>query len=159
MFNHVSWISYLESIIILLLIYYVFIGIRFFSADIRQMLNRLTAPISVSQKTSDPLVYQQDSKAVEAVTTFAGPSDDHYPEDMREADNLMAAVKSCISTASDRDCPPETLKSQIQRLFQLHHVLKSSPHRSAINEWIVSECERTGTAGLTEEEVDQWWGG
>jgi hypothetical protein len=159
MFNHVSWSSYLEGVIILLLIYYVFVGIRFFSADIRQILDRLTASIAVGQKTSDPLVYQEDSKTVEGVTTFAGPSDDHYPEDMREADNLITSVKSGISTALDRDYSPETLKAQIQRLFQLHHALKSSPHRPAINEWIVSECERTGTARLTEEEVDQWWDG
>jgi len=29
--------------------------------------------------------------------------------------------------------------------------------RSAINHLVVNECEKTGTALLTEEEVDQWW--
>ena len=157
MLKQLSWASYWEAVIIILVIYYVFIGIRFYAMDVRQLWNRFLTQTGLFPKPADPLLYDAGMADTDPATLSTAFPDNQYPEDMHEADQLIASLKDCISAASGKAYYPDALKTQIKALFQTHHSVKSSPHRPAIVEMVVSECEVTGTAVLTEEEVDQWW--
>jgi hypothetical protein len=156
--NHLSWTTYFEVVTLLLVLYYALIGARFYAADIQRLLRR---PVPLN--TADKLVPDQlsfkggeiagDSLPEEVSYLFASHSD----ADIREADELIASLKDCIRTASDNAYAPDALVLQFKTVFNEHASLKTSPHRPAINELVVTECERTGVAELTEDEVDQWW--
>lgn len=155
--NHLSWTSYLEIVILLLVIYYVFAGIRFYTAYIQRLLG-CAVKSDAYQGLPDQLVYQETASSANSTNVPENYIDDNYPDDdIREADSLTASVKSCIAAASGDAYAPDKLTSQIKNIFKKHTSLKASPHRPAINELVVAECERTGTALLTEDEVDQWW--
>jgi hypothetical protein len=48
------------------------------------------------------------------------------------------------------------LVSQLKQILKQHTALTVA-ERPVINHLVVNECEKNGTALLTEEEVDQWW--
>ena len=156
--NHLSWTNYFETVLLLLVLYYIFIGFRFYGGDIRRLI-RFPAFRGMSDKhTPDQQVFSDknvaDNTLPEEVSyLFAGHSDN----DIREADELIAELKEIIGLAFDKAYAPEALLQQLKAAFLGHTTLKTSPHRPAINELVVTECERTGVAELTEDEVDQWW--
>jgi hypothetical protein len=156
--NHLSWTSYFEAVMLLLGLYYTFIGFRFYAGDIRQLFKRSALRAEANQRIPDQLLFNggemaDDTLPEEASYLFASHSD----TDIRQADELIASLKECIKVASDKAYAPDALVLQFKAAFKGYPALKTSPHRPAINELVVTECERTGVAELTEDKVDQWW--
>ncbi|MDB5143680.1 MAG: hypothetical protein JWQ66_2393 [Mucilaginibacter sp.] len=157
MLSHLSWTNYFETVMLLLVIYYAFVGIRFYAADIRGLL-RLSSKSGTPRQLPEQLVYREQERPVDILPEEVSYASGSYPDDdIRETDELIASVKSRIAEASGKAYAPDELIPQLKNIFKKHAGLNISPHRPAINELVVTECERTGTAGLTEEEVDQWW--
>jgi hypothetical protein len=157
MLNHLSWASYWEAVIALLVMYYLFVGIRFYSADIKELLGN---PVLRNSAGGLPhqLVYPEQAPPDHGQPEEVSYIDDHYPdEDILQADELTLSVKALIATASGKSYAPDQLVPQLKAVFKKHSVLTNSPYRPAINELVASECERTGVAELTEDEVDEWW--
>jgi len=162
MLNHLSWTSYFEAVIVLLAIYYPFVGIRYYTADIKKLLTtagnsstEANLPEQLLFKEAESPVKSPSGGLTEEVSYEAG----HYPnQDIQDADELISSVKKRITAASGTAYAPVKLLTELKAVFQEHPSLKNSPHRPAINELVVTECERTGVAELTEDEVDQWWG-
>jgi len=158
MLNYLSWASYWEAVIAVLVIYYAFVAIRFYTPDIRQLITRPSLKINAVNELPEQLVYQEEAVADQGLPEEVIYADDHYPdEDILEADELTISVKALVSAASGKPYAPDQLIPQLRSEFQKHQVLTNSPYRPAINELVVSECERTGVAELTEDEVDEWW--
>jgi hypothetical protein len=156
MLNHLSWTNYFEAIMPLLVIYYVFIGIRFYAADIK----RLFAPAGKDGPTKslpDQLLFKDTEYAAEGLPEEVIYGRDNCPDDIQQADELISLIKKRIATASGKPYAPASLLPALKATFRAYGSLKTSPHRPAINEQVVTECERTGVAELTEDEVDQWW--
>lgn len=159
MSSHLSWTSYFEAVMLLLVLYYAFVGFRFYSADIRRLLNHSAPPDHAAPGLPDQLVYKETKSPNGGLPEEVSYTYDNYPnDDMLKTDNLIAAVKNCIKSASGKPYDPDALLPQVKKVVKEYASLRTSPHRPAINELVVSECERTGVAGLTEDEVDQWWG-
>lgn len=157
--NHLSWASYFETVMTLLVLYYVFVGVRFYAADIQKLTGHI-AKNDARRDLADSLLYQETGNPANNTNVPESYTDDNYPDkDILEADKLTAAVKGCILAASGKAYAPDQLIPQIKDIFNRHPSLKNSPHRPAINELVVSECGRTGVAELTEDEVDAWWSG
>jgi len=156
MLNHLSWTSYFEAVVLLLVIYYVFIGSRFYAADIKQLF--VPAGKNGPDKSlPDQLMFKGDDDAAEGLPEEVIYGRDNYPDDIQQADELIALIKKRVEAASGKLYAPAVLLSELHAIFREHNSLKTSPHRPAINEQVVTECERTGVAELTEDEVDQWW--
>ena len=157
MLNHLSWTSYFEAVIVLLVIYYLFIGIRFYATDIKQLF----APAgkrAADNRLPEQLVFKDAEKPVEGLPEEVIYGQENYTDDdIQQADELISSIKKRITAANGKTYSPDTLLPQLKAIFQEHGSLKISPHRPAINEQVVTECERTGVAELTEDEVDQWW--
>lgn len=160
MLSHLSWAGYWEAVIVLLVIYYLFVGIRFYSAEIKGLLDHPALQNNAGNGLPDQLVYPEQETQANGLPDEVSYSDDTYPdEDILEADELTIAVKALIMAASGKPYAPDQLIPQIKAAFKTHSVLKDSPYRPAINELVASECERTGVGELTEDEVDEWWSG
>jgi hypothetical protein len=159
MLNHLSWTSYLESAILLLVIYYAIIGARFYAYDLSRLFRPGLVKNQPAQSLPAALVYEGPKNEEMDFKLPGHPDPDNLPDDsITEADNIIRSLKECVSAASIKPYAPAALIPQIQKIFKEHAALKKSRHRPAINELVVAECERTGTALLTDDEVDQWWG-
>ncbi len=164
MLNQLSWTTYFEIVIFLTALYYIFVLFTYYREDARQLLQS-QKPTSETHQVPEALRYEQPEK-VEKFEQIEYPADENpqddildklQNEDFATAEKFIEQVKVCIKNASGKPYAPAILIPQIKKLFRENPDLLNSPQRPSINELIVQECESTGTALLTEDEVDQWW--
>jgi hypothetical protein len=160
MLNHLSWTSYFEAVILLLVIYYAFIALRFYPGGLRRLFSRAPARNQPGQPLPAALVYQEPGGKEGGPAAPGYLEQDNLPDDsITRADTLMKLVKDRIAVRlSDSPYAWAAIRRQIKKIFKEHTSLKNSPHRQAINEMVAAEFKKTGTALLSECEVDQWWG-
>lgn len=162
--NPISWSTYLETIAVLAIIYYAFIGWKYYRQDIIQLFVRLTGKKEEQQQLTVTL-QNQGEDTVEANQPDGNPVYDQQPEIQTTtaddfsgpAADLAQTLKDAIREAAARPYAPVLLINQLKRILNDHPDIAASPEREKINALIIQECEKTGTALLSESEVDVWW--
>lgn len=156
MLTNISWTDYFIAVAILLTVYYFFVGIRYFSADLRDLISgktelklrtlRLLDTGGKNIQTSEKN-YPGESPALETITD----------DDFVEVEHLIGRLKNVIADASSRELIPLEFKQYLHLVLQEYPNIKNSPLRSSINELIASECEKYGAVTLSEDEVELLW--
>ena len=78
-------------------------------------------------------------------------------ENLPEAEMLTTALLASIAESSSQPYEPAATIQKLKTILRRYPRLQNSPRRAAINSLIVAECEKTGIARLSEQDVDQWW--
>ncbi|SDF15573.1 hypothetical protein SAMN05216464_113144 [Mucilaginibacter pineti] len=158
MLKQITWTSYIEIVLLLLIVYYSYIVFKYYREDLRRIL-RIGQLETGNQETPQVLRYEgRDPRDENFIISTSDQNPDNRPDGSpEEADELIRQLKQVILSASGKPFSPAVMIPQVKQLFRKSAALRQSPHRPAINELVVSECERLGTALLTEDEVDQWW--
>ena len=157
MLTNISWTDYIIAVAILLTIYYFFVGMRYFSADLKDLVTgkrelkfRAVIPVDTDEiesiQTSEKN-YNGESPAFETTTD----------DDFAEVEHLIERLKSVIADASGKKLIPQELKQYIHLVLQEYPNIKNSPFRTSINELVASECEKYGAVTLSEDEVEKLW--
>ena len=156
MFTNISWTGYFITMTVLLAIYYLFVGIRYYTVDIKDLVS---GKRKLNLKTALPF----NSKG-EYPSTIGGnshPSEASFEEttdkDFTEVEHLIERLKALIADASRRKMIPQEFKQYLSLVLKEYPSVKNSSLRASVNELIVSECEKCGTVILTEDEVDLLW--
>lgn len=155
MFTNISWAGYLTVVAILLPIYYLYVGVRYFSADLktlfaeRQKLKFKAAPATDSK--ADDLLILGESRLESP--SFEETTDDEFAE----VEHLIERLKAVIADASRRKLIPQEFRQYLRLVLKEYPTIRYSPLRSSINELIISECEKYGTVTLKEAEVELLW--
>ncbi|MGN6214480.1 hypothetical protein [Parafilimonas sp.] len=154
MLKNISWTDYLIVVAIALAIYYLFVGVRYFSTEIKELLSgkrklRFRAALSDPNGQYEPVEEQSQQHS----GSFEKTTDD----DFAEVEHLIERLKTVIADASRRELIPQEFKQYLGMVLKEYPAVKYSPLRSSINELITSECEKYGTVTLKDEEVDLLW--
>lgn len=165
MFNSISWTQYLGFIVLLLIVYYIFIGVKFYSAELKQLF-------AGKRKIVDSLVVaKNDFQANDAVKFHFPesqvelfPSNQKYAPQIQETDDtfqqvqeLTAALKEVIKQAAEKNTIKEDFILSLQLLIKKYSFLKGSSFLAPINNLIASECEKYGYIPLSAEERVMLW--
>jgi hypothetical protein len=156
MLTNISWTDYIIAVAIFLAAYYFFVGMRYFSADLKDLVSgksnlkfmvvlshdKVSESIQPSEKN-----YNGESPAFETTTD----------DDFVEVEHLIERLKSVIADASGKKLIPQEFKQYLHLVLQEYPNIKNSPFRSSINELVASECERYGAVTLSEDEVELLW--
>jgi hypothetical protein len=154
--RQITWNQYLATALITAVIYYLFIILRCYRPELQKLMQRFSG--NLGGEALQVLRYQDfetDAPPVPALQPLSAPENEAR-ESISGTDILTGQLKACISKAADKPFAPEILIPQLKGILQEHQPMAAS-ERPAINRLIVNECEKTGTALLTEEEADQWW--
>lgn len=162
MFTNISWTNYIIVIILLLAIYYLFIGIRFYYHKLKNLAgkrkfqlraahNEPSAELgNMGNNSEDKRVQIEPSQAQ---NSFAGTPDDTF----QEVEHLIGRLKEVIEEASRKKYIKQEFFQYLKLILQEYPEIKNSPFQPAINELIASECERYGSNMLSEDEVVMLW--
>ena len=156
MFTNISWTDYFITVTILLAIYYLFVGIRYYARGIKDLL-------SGKRKLNLKTALAYNSKGVYPSTTEGNihPSEASFEEttdkEFTEVEHLIERLKTLIADASRRKIIPQEFKQYLSLVLKEYPSVKNSSLRALVNELIVSECEKYGIVTLTEDEVDLVW--
>ena len=157
MLTNISWTDYIIAVAILLTTYYFFVGMRYFSAGLKDLVTgkrelkfRAVIPDDTDESESiQPIEknYNGESPAFETTTD----------DDFAEVEHLIERLKSVIADASGKKLIPQELKQYLHLVLQEYPNIKNSPFRTSINELVASECEKYGAVTLSEDEVELLW--
>ncbi len=156
MFTNISWTDYFVAVVLLLAIYYLFVGVRYYSADLKDLISGKQRPnfrVALPRDLSDESILSTEENYPNESPAFETTADD----DFAEVEHLIERVKGVIADASGKKLIPQEFKQYLHLVLREYPNIKNSPLRSSINELIASECEKYGAVTLSEEEVELLW--
>ena len=157
MLTNISWTDYIIAVAILLTTYYFFVGMRYFSADLKDLVTgkrELKFRADLPHDTDGSESFQSSEKNYNIVSPALETTSD---DDFAEVEHLIERLKSVIADASGKKLIPQELKQYLHLVLQEYPNIKNSPFRTSINELVASECEKYGAVTLSEEDVEQLW--
>jgi len=164
--NNISWHNYFESLVVVAVAYYAYIGWQFYRPEIERLIARFRGE-------NDEHVLPEALRYKGEIPAPAPPIDTAQfqrgragkPEEnldllfpyTGEAFTLASQLKACIAGVTEKPFAPEALITKLKNIINDYPDIAASPDREEVNAFVVNECERTGTALLSESEVDSWW--
>jgi hypothetical protein len=152
--HQISWHQYLTVAFVAAIIYYFVVILRCYRPELQNLQRRLSGDKQGEQLQA--LRYQPAEEEVKTSPVRALTEEPHHEEAITDTDFLAGKLKACIIKAADKPFAPDILIPKLKIILKEHQHIAAS-ERPAIGRLVVDECEKTGTALLTEEDVDQWW--
>lgn len=137
MLKNVSWGMYLEFLVIALVIYYCYIGIKYFKDDIKSIINGKLKIIRQSKQTSTGT--QMDDPSFEELKAVS--------EDLRTA--VFERVGKYLSK--------QELLEQLQERLSLYEGLYKPAYRHALNNSIILNAKEICGVVFSEDELNSAW--
>lgn len=151
MLRNISWSNYITTIVIGLAIYYLFVGIRYYSDEIKDILSgkkklKLKPALPESDLPEDQQM-QNENVSFEEI----------QENDFDEVEQLIEQLKAAIEHGASRKLIQEEFRMSLVMVLKQYPDIKYSPLRPSINELILNECNKFQIAALNEREVDLLW--
>lgn len=155
MFTNISWQDYIIAVAITLTVYYVVIGLRYYSDELKALFSgkwRLKFRRAGSGFDEDDLSLIPSHRDNQDY-----PFEPAGQDEFAIVEELIGRLKETIATASKKKHVPQEFKHFLRLLLREYPAVRTSPFRDSVNELIVSECEKYGSVLLTEAEVNRLW--
>lgn len=155
MFTNISWANYIFVVTLLLAAWYLFIGMRFYFHDLQSFLARKRKPNS----SVDYNELRSDERKVTVSSKFTNEQIETPETDMlfEEVEELTTKLKETIADASSKNYNREEFIFLLQLTLKEYPHLKGSIFHEALNNRIISECEKYGSLHLSAEEQVMLW--
>lgn len=155
MVTHISWTTFGITVLIILVSYYILLGVYCYAAEIGQIIknkSQTSNPLWVADEEEDFPTSILESTSTEEDTRF------QIPDDSQEnVEILIENLKEGVVFASEHEYQELAYKAHLKSIIQQSAQLKGSVYEPAINEFLIKECEKYGSRTLSEEEVMQLW--
>ncbi|SFQ30611.1 hypothetical protein [Parafilimonas terrae] len=154
MIRNISWNDYIVTVAIGLAMYYLFISLRYYSAEIKNLLSgKQKIKFRIARNSIGNNQREFVEPDIDINSSFTGTTDNEFDE----VEQLIERLKTVIAGASRRKLIPQELKQYLGLVLKEYPSLRYSPLRSSINELIISECQKYGAVTLREEEAELLW--
>lgn len=157
MFTNISWGNYIVVVVLLLASWYLFVGLRFYFDDIKEIV---TGKRKLQFRRLGNTNYQEPQSELnyldfEITTSESEPagSDTIF----QEVDGLVKRLKNVITDSTQRKLIKQEFQDYMRSVLTAYPLLRDSPYRSSVDELIVSECEKQGSILLSQQEVEALW--
>lgn len=152
MFTEISWSNYITIVIVLLAIYYLFIGFRYYRTDLLQLLSgREFTTDKVSFTSTKPDKPDQTQHQSDLQQAFK--SQDLFQVAQSLGDEIMAYLNEAGRDTLNKEDIIQSLKSLIAK----YPSIKDSPFCEVIQNLIVTECKTSCSIHLSAEELSALW--
>ncbi|KDN54677.1 hypothetical protein [Flavobacterium seoulense] len=158
MLRGISWNSYIVVAVLVLIAWYLFVGLRFYFDDLKDLVSGkrklqfrdlLGKPISRLDVDFD---YQKSEEVLNAAVEF-----ETVDPIFNEVEELTSRLKNAITDATQKKLLKDEFEHRLRFLLKENLLLGNSSFRPSINEFIVSECEKQESVLLTHQEVEDLW--
>lgn len=157
MITTISWSNYVIAIMLLLLVWYIFLGFRFYYQELTQFMSgkRRFNLSAVENKSVQQFQSGKDdtinSEYNLSLSSFESSS---AAEDVEELTRILLNV---IEESALGQLSKVEFKSYLRVLLNDYPFVKQSALRAKLNEFMVSECEKHPQLILSYDEVDGLW--
>ncbi len=165
MLTNISWGSFIAFTTLLMIVYYLYIGVRYYSKELLRLFSfkkrfpNHSALMKSDVKIDNDTISHNQEIQPESLTShnkympLREDTDDTFPQ----VKKLTVGLKEVIAEAVSNKYIKEEFILSLQLLLKKHQYLKGSPHLAVINNLIASECEKYGYIQLSAEEQVMLW--
>lgn len=158
MLTNISWGNYIVVMVLLLASWYLFIGLRFYFDDLKEILTRKRKLQFRGLENSNYQYPKSElNKQDSEVAVPSGVSFGEFDTTFGEVDALIERLKSFITEASKRKLDQQEFRNYIRLVLREYPSIKKSPFSSSMSELIVSECNKLEFISLTQVEAEALW--
>lgn len=156
MFANISWGEYCIAVGLLVLVWYAFLGFRFYQKKLKQIVSgkrNIKFPSSGSNRTEQFRFESKDKGNSNSILLSSSES----LSTLEDAEELSGLIVSAVKESAERNLPKAALQNYLKLILNDFPFVKESTLRVKVNELMVSECEKHPQIILTYEEVDGLW--
>jgi hypothetical protein len=157
MFRNISWNDYVIAIGVLVLVWYLFLGFRFYYKEIKQFVSgerRVKFPVlGYNKKKQSCLSINEKGNSRSTLSSLFSESFSTL-EDVEELSSLLI---NAIEESAERNLSKKEFRNYLKLILNDYPYVKKSTLRVKVNELMVSESEKHPQMILTYAEVDGLW--
>lgn len=150
MFTNISWNSYLTVIGTAVIIWYLFIVLKFYSGDLKKIF-------SGEKKLKLPS-FNNNIKNTRQVKFLSDSFSESF-DTLDDAEQLASRITQAVKESSEKGLSKEQFQNYLRMLLEEYPYVKISSLKENINKLIVSESEKYPNLHLTLSEADSLWEG
>jgi len=165
MLSNISWSNFIAIATLLMIAYYLFIGVHYYSQELLKLFSKKrtfafrSAFLNSDSKKDNYMISKVQETQSESSTSHKRytPPNEETDDTFQQVEELTARLKEVIAEADSKNYIKEEFILSLQRLLKKYQYLKGSPSLEVINNLIVSECEKYGYIQLSAEEQVMLW--
>ncbi len=157
MLNSITWNSYIITVIALLILWYLFVGLRYYSFEIKEILQgkkKIDFLHLRKKPINDPFQSFDQEKTNHSNLNEA--FDESFAT-LDEVKELSARLTSAVSESADLKRSNLEFKNYIRLIFSDYPYVKISSLRSNVNILLALDSEKHPELLLTSSEADELW--
>ena len=143
MCSPISWQQFILSIVVLIVLYYGYVGVSYYRKDWWYKLRR-----------AKPSMGQPPSVTVPAGKASTSPAPNPL---LPVVHDLVDEIRALLQ-AEGNEADNEELKGKLGRLLQKYPMLKDTPFQASINQLMAINSKSECAVDLSEAEIDALWG-
>ena len=152
MLTNISWSSYITAISTLLLIWYLYLGFKYYYFEFKQIVSGEQKIKFLNFRNNKRKNISNSSGENTLTETFSSSFDT-----LDDAEELSEQLLKAVAESADRDLPREEFQNYLRLILAEYPFVKISSLRDHINKLIISESEKHADLFLTYAEVDSLW--
>ncbi|OXA73004.1 hypothetical protein B0A67_06050 [Flavobacterium aquidurense] len=157
MFTNISWSNYIIAVSVLLFIWYLVLGFRFYYPELKEILNgekTLNLTSFKSNRNEMPGANLSKDSSTENLE-FSSCSEPF--DTLADAKELSDRIKGAITESAERNFSLEEFQNYLKLLLKEYPFVKISALRQKVNTLIVAGCQRYPQLLLTVSQADALW--
>jgi hypothetical protein len=153
MLSKISWSQYLTTVLAILVVYYLYVFIRYYASDLQKGPGQRKQPVP-DAATSYRNTTEVEEPSYQSAQTTSEITDDSF----EKIELLIEELKQYMEVESKSLLVNDNVAQELKQIIEKYQSLKYTPYKSAINELILAECSKYGLATLDESDVEGLWG-
>ena len=157
MLNSISWNSYLVAVVTLLLLWYLYIGFRYYSSEIKQILSgrkKISFPI-LGKKTRNDSFHSSDQEDANPANLNEAFEESFATLD--EVKELSARITEAVLESAEIKRSKQEFKNYIRLILSDYPYVKISSLRGNANNLLAYQSKKHPELLLTSQEADELW--
>jgi len=152
MLSKISWSQYLTTVLAILVLYYLYVFIRYYASDLQKGPGQRKQPVpdAVTPYTNTT---EAEEPSYQSTQTTSEIADDSF----EKIELLIEELKQYMEVESKSLLVNDNVAQDLKQIVGKYHSLKYTPYKSAINELILAECSKYGLATLDESDMEGLW--
>jgi hypothetical protein len=143
MCSSISWEQFILTIVVLVILYYLYIGVSYYRKDWLYRLSGKKPPNASPRPVASP-----------ATKTTVSPEPNPLLPLVHDLVDEIRAFLSAAGKIEDK----ESFLTKLRQLIQKYPTLKDSPFQPSINQLIAIDTKSQCSVELNEDEIDGLWG-
>ena len=158
MLTNISWTNYIVVVVLLTASWYLFIGVRFYFNDIKEITagKRKLQFRGLSKIQYHEYPSQLNEQDLPKSTSSESPFGE-FDTTFEDVDILVERLKNVITDAAQRKLLKTEFIDTIRLVLKDYPSVKNSPFSLSVSELIVSECDKLGYTVLEQKEAEALW--